>query len=111
MSDANQPVLNLDSPFIDLKTGKILPPWNMFFQQFVQSAQPAVDINPSDLIKGFTPNAIGNILIDGTVSSITIQRGKEDILIPNTAIFVPVSIGDTIVINPTSASFKFIPQR
>ncbi len=84
------PVLNLSSPLVDPKTGKVIPPWNSFFQQFTQSA-PAV----SSIIQNpFTANAIGKVLIIGA-TAITLTRGNVSTVISGVKI-IPISIGDTI---------------
>jgi hypothetical protein len=83
------PVVNLGSPLVD-KSGKIIPPWNSFFQQFTQDA-PAV----SSITKNpFTPNAIGKVILTGA-TKITLSRGTVDIDLTGQQI-IPMSIGDTV---------------
>ena len=106
---ADPPVYNLDAPFVDLKTGKLASPWNMFFQQLVQNAQPIEDIDTLALSTGYQPNAIGTVYIEGTPSILTLVRGDEFIAIDLTVKFVPISIGDKLFVVGTTA--KFIPQR
>lgn len=90
MSNTN-PVYNLNAPLVDPKTGKVVPPWNSFFQQFTQDA-PAV----SSVIKNpFTPNAIGKFIIIGATKLI-LSRGSVSVDITGMLI-VPMSIGDTVI--------------
>ena len=94
------PVLNLNAPLVD-KTGKVIPPWNSFFQQFTQTA-PAVS---SVTQNPFTANAIGKVVILGA-ATITLTRGNVSRLVSGEKI-IPISIGDTLSWTgaPTSVEF------
>ena len=94
------PVVNLNSPLVD-KTGKVIPPWNSFFQQFTQAA-PAVS---SVTQNPFTANAIGKVVILGA-TTITLSRGSVSRLVSGETI-IPISIGDTVswTGSPTSVEF------
>jgi hypothetical protein len=93
------PVPNLTSPIVD-KLGKVIPPWNSWFQQFSQ--KPAaintlvVGVSPFS----FTASNPGTIdVIGGTVTSLVFIRGTTSInfgAVTNRAI--PVSSGDIIVV-------------
>lgn len=107
--NANQPVLNLDAPFVDLKTGKLLSPWNMFFQQFNQEAQPIVVIDIIELNTGFIPNALGVVYLEGPPVNIILTRGDVILNLDVSLNFIPMSIGDKIQVVGTTA--RFIPQR
>lgn len=93
------PVPNMQAPLVD-KNGKLLPPWNSFFQQLVQQA-PAVapaTQNP------FTANANGTLILKGA-ASITLTRGSTNIDLTGQVI-IPISIGDTVSWSgPASAQF------
>lgn len=84
------PVPNLNSALVN-KLGKIVPPWNSWFQQFSQAA-PAVDsiISPSP----FTANSIGTLIITGA-ATVNLKRGNVTINLNGQRI-IPISIGDTV---------------
>ena len=83
------------------KLGKVIPPWNSFFQQFTQKAPTVVDVaqNP------YTPNIKGTVIIKGA-TTITLTRGLVNIVLTG-QIIIPISIGDTLSWTgmPTSVQF------
>lgn len=83
------PVFNLNSPLVD-KLGKILQPWNSFFQQFTQKAPAVQNITANP----YTPNARGNVIITGA-ATITLTRGTVNINLNGQRI-IPMGIGDTL---------------
>lgn len=85
------PVPNMQAPVVDPKTGKLLPPWNSFFQQFVQQAPDVADVT---LPSPFTANANGNVILTGAVT-IDLTRGSVTINLNGQRI-IPVRIGDTV---------------
>jgi hypothetical protein len=97
-----RPVPNTNSPLVD-KNGKIINPWNIWFQQFSQQA-PSIQ----SIVVGVSPfsykaNNIGQIVVrGGTVSAIALIRGSATIpgnIIDFTgALSVLVSIGDIVKI-------------
>lgn len=95
-----QPVLNQNSPLVDIKTGKVIPPWNSFFQQFTQKATAVQNITLTGSPFSYTPNNRGNVVISGgTVSAISLIRGL--VVIPLSTVrplMVYLGIGDTIQI-------------
>jgi hypothetical protein len=95
------PVINLSSPLVDPKTGKVVPPWNSFFQQFTQDAPAVSSITQNP----FTANAIGKVIILGA-TTITLTRGNTSTIISGVKI-IPISIGDTVSWTgaPTSVQF------
>lgn len=106
---ADQTVPNVNAPFIDPKTGKILPPWNTFLQMLVQPAQPIEDIDTNTAATGFTPNAIGTAYIEGSPSVLTLIRGEKSLILDLGIKMIPISIGDKLHVS--GAQLKFIPQR
>lgn len=84
------PVPNMLAPLVD-KLGKLLPPWNSFFQQLVQPA-PAVATVTSG--SPFTANANGKVILTGAVT-IDLTRGLDTVNLNGQRI-IPVRIGDTI---------------
>lgn len=89
-------VPNLQSALVD-KLGKVIPPWNSFFQQFTQlapAAQPVIGASP--LI--YTTNVPGNLIIpNGTISNITLTRGLANFNLTGLKV-IPMGIGDTVTI-------------
>lgn len=85
------PVPNMQAPLVDTKSGKVLPPWNSFFQQLVQQA-PAV--STVTLPSPFTANANGKVILTGAVT-INLTRGDDTINLNGQRI-IPVRIGDTV---------------
>lgn len=106
------PLPNMQAALVD-KLGKIIPPWNSWFQQFTQQAPAPVYVTvvgPSPFF--YTANANGTVYIqnDGTVSFVSLVRGL-DVSGLNTVLplIIPVSIGDTVVMAYTVApTFKFL---
>lgn len=93
------PVPNLRSALVD-KAGKLIPPWNSFFQQFVQPA-PAVAAVPAS---PFTANANGTIILTGA-TTVTLTRGNVAISLTGQRI-IPISVGDTVSwTGPATAQF------
>ncbi len=84
------PVPNMLAPLVD-KMGKIVPPWNSFFQQFVQQAP---DVASVTLPSPFTANANGNVILTGA-ATIDLTRGSVTINLNGQRI-IPVRIGDTV---------------
>ncbi len=91
------PVLNLNSPLVD-KLGKVIPPWNSFFQQFTEKAPAVINVTVGASPFSYTPNKRCNILIsDGTVSAIELIRGT--VVMPLSTVrplMVPIGIADTL---------------
>lgn len=84
------PVLNLTSPLVD-KRGKLIPPWNSWFQQFSQNAPAVVSVTSSP----FTANTKGTVIFSGAVFTITLIRGSVNINVSSQRI-IPISIGDIV---------------
>ena len=87
------PVPNMQAALVYVRGGFgfLAPPWNSFFQQFVQPA-PAV---ASVISSPFTANANGTVIITGA-ATITLTRGLIAIALAATSEVIPVSIGDTV---------------
>jgi hypothetical protein len=84
------PVPNLSSAIVD-KLGKVIPPWNSWFQQFSQNAPDAVTVSGSS----FTANTPGNLIIRTGAPTITLIRGSVNIIMTGQKV-IPISIGDTV---------------
>ena len=96
-----RPVPNLQASLVD-KLGKLLPPWNTWFQQFSQAPNKVAGIAVGASPFFYTANIIGQVLISGgTVSAITLIRGLTNIILftdTSAPRLVLVSIGDTVKI-------------
>ena len=97
------PVINLNAPLVD-KSGKVIPPWNSFFQQFTQKAPAVVDV--VDSATPYTPNTKGSVIIKGA-TTITLTRGLVSIVLTG-QIIIPISIGDTLSWTGTPTSVQFL---
>ncbi len=101
-----RPVPNLGSALVD-KLGKVIPPWNAWFQQFSQNAPAAVSI-PTLTGSPYQANKVGTVFIDtGTVVKLT--RGLIIIILGAGSFIIPIGIGD-IVSWSSAASVKFLEQ-
>ncbi len=96
----SNPVFNLNSPLVD-KLGKIIPPWNSFFQQFTQVAPVVVNVT----VNPYKPNVKGNVILTGA-TTIALTRGTVTINLTGQTI-IPVGIGD-IVSWTGPAAVKFL---
>lgn len=87
------PVPNLQAAIAEGKGGKVyvIPPWNSFFQQFVQQAPDVADIT---LPSPFTANANGTVILTGA-ATVDLTRGLVTINLNGERI-IPVRIGDTV---------------
>ena len=96
------PLPNLTSALVD-KLGKLVPPWNSWFQQFSQPAPAVQAITLSGSPFSYTANNNGTLIVSGgTVSAISLVRGAVSIPLSTVRpIAVPISIGDIITITYT----------
>lgn len=89
------PVPNTNQRLVD-KLGKILNPWNLWFQSFSQPPQASQDVTVGVSPFDYKPNNVGTLYITGgTVSDVSVIRGIVTIALGNIN-RVTVSIGDTI---------------
>lgn len=111
-----QPVLNLNSPLVEVRksiggklVGYLIPPWNSFFQQFVQPAPAVATITLASSPFTFTPNVNGNLIVSGgVVSNISLMRGNDTIDLTGEKI-IPTAINDTVSITYSSPpTVKFL---
>lgn len=86
------PVPNLSSAIVAIKGGMgfLVPPWNSFFQQFVQPAPAVASVAASP----FKANANGTVILTGA-TSVTLTRGSVGIDLTGQRI-IPISVGDTV---------------
>lgn len=87
------PLPNMRQPIAQIidGLGYLRPPWNSFFQQFVQPAPAVSNVTNSP----FTANANGTVIFTGVAISIVLTRGNSNIDITGQRI-IPISIGDTL---------------
>lgn len=105
-------VYDLTAPLVDIKTGKIIPPWNNFFQLFTQAPQAAIHVGGAGslILPGIVspfeyqvPEKGSLIISGGTVSAVTLARGDTILTIgAATNLCFPVSINDVVTITFSS---------
>lgn len=84
------PVPNMLAPLVNA-AGKIIPPWNSFFQQLVQQAPAVATVaSPSP----FQANANGKVILTGA-ATIDLTRGLDTVNLNGQRI-IPVRIGDIV---------------
>lgn len=82
-------VPNLLSSIVD-KMGKVIPPWNSFFQQFTAPAKDAeIPTSP------YTPNTQGNLIFTSGTPTITLSRGSLNLTLTGQKI-IPIAVGDSV---------------
>jgi len=100
-----QKLPNLNAPLVDIKSGKCVPPWNSFFQQFGSPPAGVTSTVVGASPFSFTSNINGSVVISGgTVSLITLTRGAVTITIATSTaspVVIPISIADTISVTWT----------
>ena len=82
---------NMLARLVDPDTGRIVPPWNTFFQQLVQAAPAVATIATSP----FTANVAGTVIFTGGAPAITLTRGTTNITLTGERI-IPIAVGDTV---------------
>jgi len=93
---------NMLAPLVDPKTGRIVPPWNTFFQQLVQAAPAVQDVSASS---PFTANVAGIVIFTGGAPVITLTRGIINIVLTGERI-IPIAVGDTVTwVGATTVQF------
>lgn len=98
-----QPLPNMQAAIARVKGGMafIIPPWNSFFQQFVQPAPAVASVTTSP----FTANANGTVIFTGGAPVITLTRGTDNIVLTGQRI-IPISVGDTVTwVGATTVQF------
>jgi len=85
---------NTLAPLVDPKTGRIVSPWNTFFQQLVQAAPAVQDVSTSS---PFQANVAGTVIISGQ-TTVSLSRGPISIALtpPTTQKIIPISVGDIV---------------
>lgn len=95
-----RPVPNLMAPLVD-KLGKLVPPWNSWFQQFSQNAPAVQNVTNNS---PYTANNNGTLILSDVLVTdptdpttfITLTRGITKIYIAGIGAIIPISIGDTV---------------
>lgn len=79
-------------------TGRMLSPWNSYFQQFTQAPAAAIDITVGVSPFAYTVREPGAFVVTGgTITGVTLTRGSTVITIVS-QIF-PVAINDIITVS------------
>lgn len=106
------PLPSLVSPLVD-RLGKLVPPWNSWFQQFAQAAPAVANITIGISPFSYTANSNGSLIVSGgTVSNISLIRGTTTIIVATSTVnpvIIPISIGDTVQVTYTvSPTMQFL---
>jgi hypothetical protein len=97
---------NMVSALVD-KAGKIVPPWNSFFQQFSNPPSPIMSVVVGTDPFSYVVKQPGMVVLVGG-TTVSLIRGKITISMGNSKAF-PVEIGDIVVI-AGSPTLKFVPR-
>lgn len=90
------PLPNLLAKFVD-KIGQIKAPWNSYLQQFTQAPPNFMPQTLSGSPFTYVASEPGTIAIEGgTVTTVTLTRGVNSIIITDQ--LIPVAIADTLII-------------
>jgi hypothetical protein len=92
---SNPPV---STPIVD-ESGRVTDAWSGFFSELAGRAKAIdmVTVGPTPF--AYDPPAAGHVLIQGGTSiSTRIVRGRNSIVVP-AASFIPVSLGDSLVVS------------
>ena len=107
----NVPLLpGANVPMVDM-AGHIAPSWHQFLQKIAPNPQAV----QAQTVKGstytFTAPANGSVIISGgTVSKITLTRGRVAVDVGQTSGHLPASLGDVFSISYSSAPLvHFLP--
>jgi len=90
---------NLQAPFVVPATGVLTPQWQLAFQPLIQPPQAikAVALTGSPL--AFTADMNGTLSVQGgTVSAVTLTRGRRTIPVGAGDGLYPMSKGDTLTV-------------
>ncbi len=78
-------------------TGRMLTPWNSYFQQFTQAPASAIDITVGISPFDYTAKEPGTLVITGgTVTGVRLTRGSTVIILATTNNVIPVGINDIV---------------
>ena len=94
------------------QNGRVSLPWYRFFAALVSPATAAETINVSGSQVTYVASVDGNVLIHGgTISFITINRGRMALAVNTNASFVPLSQGDSVAVSFSAApAMTFFPR-
>lgn len=97
-------------PFVN-QDKTIATEWLRFLTDLVSNAKPSASITPSSSPSAYVASVQGHLLVvGGTVSSITLKRGRATIATGMTSGFIPVSSNDIVTVTYTVApTLTFVP--
>ncbi len=83
-------------------TGRMLTPWNSYFQQFTQAPASAIPITVGASPFDYTVREPGTLVITGgTVTGVRLTRGSTIITLASTNNVIPVGINDVVRVTYT----------
>lgn len=95
-------MITLPSLFAKLvdTSGRMLTPWNSYFQQFTQAPASAIDITVGISPFAYTVREPGTLSIaGGTITGVTLTRGSVVITLTTTNNLIPVGINDIVTVS------------
>jgi len=96
--------------FVDA-TGRLLPPWNSYLQQFTQAPAPVINITVGASPFAYTTRIPGQLVISGgTLTGITLTRGTVVLTLATTNRLILMGINDIVTVSySVLPTIQFLP--
>jgi hypothetical protein len=99
------------APVIDPATGRLSQPWRAFFSALGGAAGPSQAVAPTGSPFIFTAPGPGSLAIQGTVSGLTLIRGRDPVALDPGIRLVPLAADDRLQISFAAApGLVFLPS-
>ncbi|GJE37846.1 hypothetical protein [Methylobacterium persicinum] len=105
------PTPNTNAPIADPQTGMVTGEWLQYFQSLPgkPAAEKIVQATGSPFV--YTATAAGHLVVQGTLTALSIVRGRTTISISPSVAMIPLSQGDQAVLGYSSApGLVFLPS-
>jgi hypothetical protein len=102
---------NSNVPIADPQTGMVDGAWQAFFQSL--GGKPAAEkvVQPTGSPFTFQASTAGNLVVQGSLTGLTLIRGRTPIPVPPALAMIPLSQGDQAVLTYSSApGLVFLPS-
>lgn len=103
---------SVNIPIVDINTGRVTVTWQRYFAS--QDGSPAAIFTVAVTASPFTYTASNNgsaLLTGGTVTGLSLARGRVTLSISATDSIVPLSAGDALNVTYSAApTINFIPR-
>lgn len=102
---------NSNVPIAEPQSGRCTIAWQAFFAALSgQGAAKSILIAPTDSPYTFTASAPGNLIVQGSLTGLTLIRGRDPIPLAPALPMVPMSKGDRAVLTYSAApGLVFLP--